>query len=381
MFSAAKYRIYPTADQEILLSKHFGCVRWVYNSSLEKKIKAWEENKESLSRFDLQRIVVSLKRQTATSWLKEVNSQSLQAALVNLDMAYTRFFRSKSGFPKFKSKNSEQSFQVPQFGSVGENFIKILKVGKLRASISLHPEGRVKTITISKTTTGKYFASVLCETDEPTPEKLPVTEAGTLGIDLGLKHFAVLSTGEKIENPRHFKKGLRKLRRASRRHSKKAKCGKNRDKSRKRLALVHEKISNQRKDFLQKLTSRLVNDNQVDSFAIEDLAVSNMVKNHHLARAISDAGWGEFRRQLEYKAERKGKNILVIGRFEPSSKACPCGQVSRELKLSDRIWTCSCGLEHDRDINAARNIKRFALHPQNFIGRDTPEYTLEEIGQ
>lgn len=366
MFRATKYRIYPNAGQEILLSKHFGCVRWLYNRGLATKVEAWTERKENLSRFDIQATLPDLKKAEETSWLKEVNSQSLQAALVNLDMAYTRFFREKKGFPKFKSKHHRQSFQVPQSGVVGEGFVQIPKVGKMKAKISRPVEGKVKTITISKTPTGKYFASVLSEAEEELPPKRPVTEAGTIGIDLGLKHYAVFSTGEKVENPRPLKKILKRLRRAQRRLSRRTKGSNNRAKQRKVVARIHERATNTRNDFLHKLTTRLVRDNQTDSFSIEDLAVNNMCKNHRLARSIADAGWGTFRTFLEYKAERAGKNVLVIGRFEPSSKTDhKTGTHLPDLKLSDRVIRHADGTTTCRDLNAAINIKRFALHPQN----------------
>jgi putative transposase len=381
MFVCAKYRIYPSSEQEIILSKHFGCCRWIYNRSLEIKKKAWEVEKRNINRFALNKTLPILKRCKETSWLREVNSQSLQSSLINLDMAYTRFFRKKSSFPKFKSKDSHQSFQVPQRGIVGDFFVEIPKVGKIKAAISRKCAGKIKTITISKTVTGKYFASVMSKTDDELPFKLGITESGTIGIDLGLKHLAVISNGEKVDNPRHLNKRIKRLRRAQRVISRRKKCGNNRKKQRLVVARIHERITNTRNDFLHKLTTRLVRDNQTDTFAIEDLAVSNMVKNRRLARSISDAGWGEFRRQLEYKAERAGKNVLVIGRFEPSSKTCSCGKINAGLKLSDRAWTCECGQTHDRDLLAAQNIKRFALHPQNLIGRQTPEFTLEEISQ
>jgi putative transposase len=382
MFHSTRYRIYPNAEQEVLLSKHFGCVRWVFNWALATKKAAWEARKENLSKFDLDKRLPELKRAEETGWLKEVNAQSLQAALRNLDSAYTKFFREKKGFPKFKSKHGRQSFQVPQSGVVGENFVKIPKVGKLKAKISRPAEGKIKTITISRTPTGKYFASVLSETEEPLPEKLPVTEDGTVGIDLGLKSFAVLSTGEVVANPRPLKKRLKRLRRAQRRLSRRKKGSNNRAKQRRVVARIHERVTNTRNDFLHKLTTRLVRDNQTDSFAIEDLAVSNMCKNHRLARSIADAGWGTFRTFLEYKAERAGKNVLVIGRFEPSSKTDhKTGAYLQDLILTDRVIRHADGTVTDRDLNAALNIKRFALHPQNFVGRDTPEFTLGEIGQ
>lgn len=384
MFRVTKYRLYPTKSQEVLLAKHFGCVRWIYNWALAKKQKAWVEHKENLSRFDLQKQIPYLRKTEETKWLREVICQSLQHALLNLDTAYTKFFKKKEGFPRFKSKHCcKQSFQVPQRGLVGSSFVKIPKIGKINASVSRRVTGQVKTITISQIA-GKYFAAVLSETSDAFPVGQTTTEAGTIGIDLGLKTFATLSTGEKIEAPKPLKANLKRLRRAQRKLSRKQKGGKNRAKQRLKVARIYEKISNIRNDFLHKLTTRLVRDSQTDTFAIEDLAVSNMVRNHKLARAISDAGWGTFRRFLGYKAERAGKNILAIGRFAPSSKQCSCGVKNEALTLADRRWTCtSCGQTHDRDILAAQNIKAFALHPRNKqsvppVGR---EITPEEIAQ
>jgi putative transposase len=379
MFRAFQYRLYPNAAQSILLAKHFGCVRWLYNRGLKMKTEAWTERKENLSRYDISAHLPAWKKAEETAWLSEVNSQSLQSALVNLEAAYTRFFREKKGFPKFKSKHHRQSFQVPQSGAVGDGFVKIPKVGQIKAVISREIVGTIKTITISRTSTGKYFASVLCDDGLEAPAKMPVTEAGTVGIDLGLKDFAVLSTGERVANPRNIKRAEKKLRRAQRRLSRRVKGSRNRDKQRRKVARVHEKVANRRKDFLQKTTTRLVADNQSDSFAIEDLAVGNMLQNRRLAKAISDAGWATFRTLLESKAERAGKNVLVIGRWEPSSKACSCGIVNKELKLSDRVWSCVCGATHDRDLLAANNIKRFALHPRNSLPQEMRESTPVEI--
>lgn len=380
MFRATLYRIYPNAEQEVLLSKHFGCTRWLYNRALASKKEAWESEKRNVTRYDLSAELPDLKKAEETAWLKEVNSQSLQAALVNLDMAYTRFFREKKGFPKFKSKHHRQSFQVPQSGAVGEDFVQIPKVGKLKARISRVIEGQIKTITISKTTTGKYFASVLVEDGTEIPKKMPVTEAGTVGIDLGITNYASLSTGEVIPNPRPLKQRLKRLRRAQRKMSRRTKGGANRRRQKRKVARIHERVTNTRKDFLHQLTTRLVNDNQVDSFAIEDLAVSNMVKNRKLSRSIADAGWRMFRTFLEYKAERAGKNILVIGRFEPSSKTDhKTGAYLPDLKLSDRTIKHLDGTVTDRDLNAAINIKRFALHPQNkSLPQEVREFTPVE---
>lgn len=344
------------------------------------KTLAWTERKEDLSRFDISAHLPAWKKAEETEWLKEVNSQSLQSALVNLDAAYVRFFREKKGFPKFKSKHCRQSFQVPQHGKVGDSFVQIPKVGKIKAVIHRKYVGSIKTITISRTTTGKFFASVLCDDGYDAPMKLPITDDSTIGIDLGLKSFAVLSSGERIANPQFLKKSSKAIIRRSRVLSRRKKGGKNYNKARHKLAVTYEKISNQRKDFLHKTTTRLVRDNQTNAFAIEDLAVANMVRNRRLAHSISDVGWGEFRRQLEYKAQKSGKTVLVIGRFEPSSKTCSCGKVNHELTLSDRVWSCICGASHDRDLLAANNIKQFALHPRNkSIAGDTGEFTPMEI--
>lgn len=375
---AFRYRLYPNAAQRVLLAKHFGCVRWVYNRGLALKMEAWNDRKENLSRFDIHAQLPAWKKSAETSWLSEVNSQSLQSALEHLDSAYVSFFRNKKGFPKFKHKHSRQSFSVPQRGGVGANFVSVPKLGAIKAVINRKPIGTIKTVTVSRTTTGKYFASVLCDDGKAFPSSKPVKEKRTIGIDLGITHFATLSTGEKIENPRCLKLSLRKLRRAQRKLARRVKGSNNRNNQRLRVAIIHEKVANQRKDFLHKLTTRIVREKQTDSFAIEGLAVSNMVQNSRLARSISDAGWGEFRRQLEYKAARLGKNVLAIGRFDPSSKLCSCGLINHELKLSQRKWSCACGLKHDRDVLAAQNIKRMALHPKNFLGRDAPS-TLGEL--
>jgi putative transposase len=352
----------------------------MYNRGLAMKMEAWSERKENLSRYDISAHLPEWKASEETAWLAEVNAQSLQASLANLESAYSRFFRQKQGFPKFKCKYSKQSFHVPQLGHVGDCFVQIPKVGRIKAVISRPVSGKVKSVTISRTVTGKLFASVLSDDGLEQPEKAPVTESGTVGIDLGLKTFATLSTGEKIANPRHLKRSLQKLARAQRRCSRRVKGSSNRNKARHIVACVHEKVANQRNDFLHKLTTKLVRENQTNSFAIEDLAVKNMMQNHRLARSISDVGWGTFRTMLQYKADRTGKNVLVIGRFEPSSKLCPCGKVNSALKLSDRTWTCGCGKTHDRDVLAANNIKRMALHPQNkLLPHEMRESTLGEI--
>jgi len=360
-----RYRIYPNKEQQELFEKHFGSVRFVYNWGLEKKIKAYQKNKKRISCFDLINELVKLKKKKDFQWLNEVNSQSLQMSLRNLDNAFTSFFRKHNKFPKFKSKkNNKNSFQVPQHLKLN-NKLTIPKIPDIKIKLSRPIEGKIKTATISKTPTNKYFVSILAVEDKQLPKNPKITEKTTIGIDLGIKHFATISDGRKIENPKYLNQSELKLKRYQRWLSRKKRGSNNREKQRLRVALIQEKITNQRSDFIHKLTYQLAHENQVSSIAIEDLAIKNMIKNHYLAKAIADTSWHEFRRQLRYKCDWYGKNLLIIGRFEPSSKICSCGYVNQGLKLSDRKWTCPrCRTEHDRDILASQNIKRFALIPQ-----------------
>jgi len=360
-----RYRIFPNKEQQELLEEHFGSVRFVYNWGLEKKIKAYQKSKKRISCFDLINELVKLKKKKDFQWLNEVNSQSLQMSLRNLDNAFTSFFRKHNKFPRFKSKkNNKNSFQVPQHLKLN-NKLTIPKIPDIKIKLSRPIEGKIKTATISKTPTNKYFIAILVEENKQLPKKPKITEETTIGIDLGIKHFATISDGRKIENPKYLKQSEAKLKRYQRWLSRKKRESNNRIKQRLKVALIQEKITNQRSDFIHKLTYQLTHENQVSSIAIEDLAIKNMVKNHYLAKAIADASWHEFRRQLGYKCDWYGKNLLIIGRFEPSSKICSCGYVNQELKLSDRKWTCpKCKTEHDRDILASQNIKRFALIPQ-----------------
>lgn len=361
-----RYRLYPNKAQATLLDKHFGCVRFIYNHGLAEKVEHYEKTGESLSRYKIQAQLPEMKRE-GQPWLAEVNAQALQASLINLEQAFVNFFRNKSKFPRFKKKTDRQSFQAPQRGKIdfenGKLIITKFREG-IKCKISRKFSGKMKTLTMSRTATGKYFVSVLVETPDEILEKEPITEAGTVGVDVGIKTFATLSTGEEIENPRLLKEELARLKVLQRRASKKKKSSANRRKAFRKVALLHEKIASRRNDFLHKLTNRLISENQ--AVAVEDLNISGMMRNHCLARAIADVSWGEFFRQLEYKAGWRGKSVLKIGRFQPSSRLCEaCGKVNKELKLSDRVWTCGCGAAHDRDKLAARNIKRFALLDDN----------------
>jgi len=369
MLKAFKYRLYPTKLQKTLIDKHIGACRFVYNLALETKNMAYLGSKVRLSCFALTAQLPDLKKEC--EWLKEINSQSLQQSIHNMDTAFKYFFKG-AGFPKFKSRHrGKQSFSIPQniFIKYGKLIAPKFKEG---IEISLHRpiKGVVRNATISRTPTGKYFASILCDTGEPIPEKQSPFIDSSIGVDLGIKDFAITSNGEVFENPKFLKKSQSKLKFINRKFSKK----KGR-RTKKRLALLHEKVANQRKDFLHKTSSKLIRENQ--TICIENLNETGMVRNHNLAQTISDASWGEFVRQLEYKAEWCGKNVIKIGRFAPSSKTCSCcGFINKELALNDRSWTCpKCGSILGRDVNAAVNIKAFALN------KLSGEYTLKNHGE
>ena len=368
MLKAYKYRLYPTKTQEVLLAKHFGCARYIYNYGLERKIKSYSETKKSVSRFTIQADLPKLKKAESTKWLSEVNSLSLQAALLNLDMAFTRFFKEKKGFPKFKSKHdNRQSFQVPQNTEVDYE-AKLVYLPKFKEGIKCKFErqfsGNIKTSTVSRTPTGKYFISILVETEDIIPNKAPIDENKAVGVDLGIKTFATLSDGTEIQNPKYLKKALKKLKRLQRSVSRKKKGSNSRKKAVTLLARQHEKVTNKRKDFLHKTSKYLID--HYDTICLETLSASNMMKNHRLAQAIQDIGIYTFNSYMDYKAEWHGKNIIRIGRFEPSSKMCSCGHIHNGLKLSDRVWTCpACGAVNQRDLLAAQNIKKFAFKLNN----------------
>ena len=355
MYKAFKYRLYPTEPQKELIAKHIGSSRFVFNLALETKNAAYIGAKHNYSAFDLVKQLPELKKELP--WLKEVNSQSLQQAIQNMDIAFKKFFKG-DGFPKFKSKRKgKQSFSIPQ-NVIVENDLLIIPKFKEGIKMSLHrpTNGTIKSATISVTPTGKYFVSILCDTKEEIPTKAPITESTTIGIDLGIKDFAITSEGEVFENPKYLRKAQSKLKYIQRKYSKyKGKRTKN------KLAKLHEDVVNKRKDFLHKVSTKLIRENQ--TICLETLAVKNMVKNHNLAQAISDVSWSTFVSMLEYKAEWYGKNILRIGQFAPSSKTCSnCGAINKELQLKDREWTCgSCNTLLDRDVNASINIKNFAL--------------------
>lgn len=366
MLRAYKYRLYPTDEQKVLFAKTFGCCRFVYNWGLNLKISAYKEKKETLSNVHITNLMRS-ELKSKNEWLKEVNSQSLQSALRNLDTAYSKFFKNPKavGFPKYKSRKNKQSFQCPQHCSVNFNSstISIPKAKNIPAILHRKFAGKIKTVTISMNPSGRYFASVLVETNITELSVSEIREENTIGIDLGVKEHAVCSDGRIFDNPKNLSHSLELLQRRQRQLSRKQKGSANRDKARIKLARIQERISNQRKDYIHKVTSILTHDSQVYTICIEDLNVKGMQQNRKLARNISDASFGMFRSILEYKCRWYGINLISIDRFAPSSKTCSkCGYVYDGLTLSNRRWQCpQCGSIHDRDLNAACNIKNFGL--------------------
>ncbi len=361
MFKAYKYRLYPNKTQTHMIENHIGSCRYIYNWGLEQKINYYRETGKQLHSIELSAQLTKLKKEI--EWLGEVNAQSLQQALRNLDAAYTKFFKEHVGFPKFKSrKNPYQSFLVPQRYKVdfSNNTVYLPKIGSVKTKLHRMFNGSLKTATVSRNPTGKYFISILVDDGKEYPEKQSFCYENTVGVDIGIKYFAVLSTGETVENPRYLANSIKRLGVLQRRVQRKAKGSNNRRKSILKLAKLYEKVKNKRNDFQHKLSSKLISENQ--AIAVEDLNVVGMRKNHNLARAISDVAWGNFLFKLEYKVLWYGKTILKIGRFEPSSKRCnACGFLNSDLTLNDRYWTCpNCDTNHDRDLNAAINIKKIA---------------------
>ena len=368
MLRSYEYRMYPNDSQKELLARHFGHCRWFYNYALCKRTETYKATSKTLSRFELQADLPKLKLNENTKWLSEVNAQSLQATLIHLDVAYKKFFTKLGGFPKFKNKSSKQSFEIPK--NLNVNFeLGFITIPKFKEPIKtiFHRTfvGEIRTCTIKKSNTGKYFVSILVEDGKELPTKPKVTIDNTIGIDVGIKSFLVTSDGEEVNNPRFLIKSEKKLKRTQQSFSRKVKGSNNFNKEKLKLQLLHEHVANQRKDWLHKLTSRLISDNQ--TICIESLNVKEMMKNRDYAKAISDVGWGTFFNQLKYKGEWNGRNIIAIGRYEPSSKLCSnCGYIKHDLNIKDRNWVCpSCNSNHDRDINASINIKNIALKDYN----------------
>ncbi len=353
---AYRFRFYPTPEQEQNLAQTFGCARFAYNYMLRIRTDAWFKEQKRVGYHDTSALLTGLKKQPETIWLNEVSSVPVQQSLRHLQTAFSNFFAKRAKYPTFKNKHARQAAEYTSSAFKWDG--KVLKLAKMdtplniRWSCTLPKAAKLTTVTVSKDAAGRYFVSMLCDdTVMPKPEV-----SGQIGIDLGLTHFAILSTGEKITSPNTFRKNEARLATLQRRLAKKQKGSANRFKAKLKVARLHAKTADTRRDFLHKLSTRLVNENQV--IAIESLAVSNMKKNPCLAKAISDAGWSEFVRQLEYKSLWYGRTLIGIDRWYPSTKRCSdCGYTISKMPLKMREWICpECGSIHDRDINAARNV-------------------------
>ena len=383
---AYKYRLYPNKEQRILLEKHFGCNRFVYNHFLQRKITHYKETKKTIGWCQIANELPELKKEN--EWMKEVASQSLQQTIRHLDNAYTNFFRSNSAFPKFKSKkNNRNSYTIPEPKSIRPDFKmnrlylpKFVNTSKNdnRLECKFHRmfEGEIKQCTVSRNA-DKYCVSILVEESVELPQKPEMNRYKAIGIDFGVRTFCTFDDGTKIESPKYFKQSQDKLAKHQQELEEMEK-GTTKYKSKKeQIQKLHAKIARQRKDFLDKLSHKLTHDNQVETICIEDLSIKKMQEDNYKAtnRIIGDVGWFNFTRLLQYKSDWYGKNFIKIGRFEPSSKTCSfCGNVYRELRRDENEWICKkCNTHHDRDINAAQNIIDFAFSNMNFKkGRDYP---------
>lgn len=352
MNKAYRFRLYPNKKQKEFFAKNFGCARFIYNHMLADKISYYNETGKMLKNTPAQ-------YKDEFPWLREADAYALCNEQIHLQSAYNNFFNNKKfGFPKFHKKTNHLTYTTNNcYNSIritDNKKIKLPKVGYINIRVHRPVEGAIKSVTISKVPSGKYYASILVECDEP--EKLPVLNT-KVGIDLGLKEFAITSDGEMIENPRYLRKSEKRLKKLQKDLSRKKKGSRNREKARIKLAKQHEKIANQRKDFLHKASKMLIDENQI--ICIEDLKVKNMINNHYLAKSITDASWSEFARILEYKSKWYGRDLVKIDAWYPSSQLCSvCGERTSQTKsLSVREWTCPhCGTHHERDVNAAMNI-------------------------
>ena len=353
---AYRFRFYPSPEQEVTLARTFGCARFAYNHMLRLRTDAWMQRQERIGYHESSAELTALKKQPEYAWLNEVSSVPVQQALRHLQTAFANFFAKRARYPQFKRKDGKQSaeYTTSAFKWDGQ-LLKLAKMAEplaIRWSRQIPKAAKVTTVTVSKDTAGRYFVSLLC--DDAVAAKHEVS--GKVGIDLGLSHFAILSTGEKVAAPNTFRKNEAKLAKLQRRLAKKQKGSNRRAKAKLKVARLHAKIADSRRDFLHKLSTRLINENQV--IAVESLSVSNMQKNRCLSKSIADAGWSDFVRQLEYKARWYGRDLVGIDKWFPSSKRCSdCGHTMPKMPLNVRQWTCpECGSIHDRDINAARNV-------------------------
>ncbi|WP_041740739.1 RNA-guided endonuclease InsQ/TnpB family protein [Calothrix sp. PCC 6303] len=353
MLKVVKVRLYPDAQQQQSLAQAFGCCRWLWNYCLNLMNQTYKETGKGLSGYAVKKIIPQLKKEY--EWLTSTYSQCLQQVCLNLGVGFNNFFEKRAKYPRFKSKHSKQSIQYPQNVKIADDYLSLPKIGNVSAIIHRPIDGKVKTVTISKNCSNQYFAAILFDDGKDKPESN--TQGKAIGIDLGLTDFAVTSDGSKFDNPRILNKHQKNLKLKQQQLSRKQKGSQNRIKARKKVARVHRKITNCREDFLHKLSRRIVNENQV--IVVENLNVKGMMQNHCLAKAIHQVGWGMFCTMLKYKAEMEGKIYQEVDRFFPSSKTChACLNQVGSLPLDVRFWTCeNCHTKHDRDVNAAINIR------------------------
>ena len=358
MLKAYKYRIYPNSEQRTQIAKTFGCCRFVYNRTLAYRKETYEKEKKSVSKTDCNNYC-NRELKKDYEWLKEVDKFALTNAIYNMDSAYQKFFKEHSGYPKFKSKHDNHKSYTTNYtnGNIAVNFendrIKLPKLKEVKAKLHREFRGKIKSATVSQVPSGKYYVSILVETEHKALSHIE----HEIGLDLGIKNLCITSDGKKYKNPKTIKKYENKLAKLQRQLAHKKKGSNNYYKKKKQIALCYEKIRNTRKDYLHKISHEIISENQV--IVSENLQIKNMVKNHHLAKAISDVSWYELTRQLEYKAKWNGRKYIKIDTFYASSQLCSvCGYKNLNTKdLSVRMWTCpNCGSKHDRDINAAKNI-------------------------
>ena len=358
MLKAYKYRIYPNNEQKVQIAKTFGCCRFVYNQTLAYRKEVYEKDKKSVSKTDCNNYC-NRELKTDYEWLKEVDKFALTNAIYNMDSAYQKFFREHAGYPKFKSKHDNHKTYTTNFtnGNIAVDFkkgkVKLPKLKNVKAKLHRKFQGKIKSATVSQVPSGKYYVSILVET-----ERVPLEHTDhNIGLDLGIKDLCITSDGNKYENPKTIRKYENKLAKLQRQLAHKKKGSNNYHKKKKQISLCHERIRNTRKDYLHKISHEIISENQV--IVSENLQIKNMVKNHHLAKSITDVSWYELTRQLEYKAKWNGRKYIKIDTFYASSQLCSvCGYQNPDIKnLSVRTWICpECGTKHDRDINAAKNI-------------------------
>lgn len=361
MLKATKIRIYPTTEQAALMARQFGAVRFCYNTGLRIMSHRYKRHGQSLSaKHDIKKLLPVAKKSRKYGWLKDADSIALQQACLNLDHAFQRFFdpKQKAGYPRFKSKRGKQSSYHCVGVKAGDDWIKAPKLGPIKAKVHRQVEGKLKSITLTRTVTGKHYASLLYDTDQATPAPLKdVDAAKVIGLDMGLSHLAIDSSGRKTANPRFLKQAQKNLKRKQKALSRTKKGSANRAKARLLVAKAHERVANARNDFQHKFSRQIVDDNQ--AVIVETLKVRNMMKNARLAKHIGDASWHALTTKLDYKAREQGKRLVKLDPWYPSSKTCHvCQHKVDAMPLSIRSWECpACRTQHDRDINAALNIK------------------------